>query len=478
MDGELLQQQITRILKGDASEQQASLETLRQHIDDPAVLRSLIRLLPHFHVNHDVRNILLEEARLRKDYIVEALLQELQQTEDASLWREAATLLGTLHIERATPILQEGLRHKERAWGALHALKDLKNPTTLEALKEFVWNNPTDWSCVETALSIIRSFRRPEGFESLAEVMRGHSNHYVRAYAARLLRHVRLSQVIKALEETLYNDRELNVRREAATTLGYCRTPQADEVLLRALPTLQQAPAPPELLEYTTPIAWENARPVLLSAIADALARKAQPEATRVLREALQRETSARAIYAFVRALGKLKDREALPLIVPLLDHDDARVRREAALALHGIGDREVVPLLLRLLQEDKGKSVCTNAALALCQLGAVEAGPAIVRAIDEKRVDEDKVVAALCLLGLEAEQSVLFAEGLRRKPRTAANSVLKFLQSLLRNKRVPTEKQQKLILLCRHHPRVVSYKHFQNNFSRLIESFENAREV
>lgn len=56
-----------------------------------------------------------------------------------------------------------------------------------------------------------------------------------------------------------------------------------------------------------------------------------------------------------LNALGAMKDAQAVPPLIRMLDNENPFLRRSAALALVRIGDERAIPALIRLLKDDEG---------------------------------------------------------------------------------------------------------------------------
>lgn len=469
---------LQKIQEPDEQAWEEALEGLVHYVDDARALRAIISLLERSEVAYQAHVVLVDAAQQHRQAVIDALIEALQRSDTPSLWEYGISALRKIQAREAVPLFLQALSREECRLSALFALEELRDVSAFEGLKRFVWSTKDDIGGLETALRAIRLLRRPEAYRFLAEVMRRHENFRVRINAAKQLRYGRDLQVVEALGEALLQDRVLQVRKEAALSLGHNRHPQAAERLLGALPRIQHGSGPEELYDYTTPISWEKARPILVASIADGLQRTGHPKAAPALRHALQTEASPRAIYGIVSAPGKLKDREALPLIIELCGHADARVRREAATALSRIGGDDTVALLLQTLQQDPNVSVRTNAALGLAFLGVTEAAPLIREALAQERINQDKGVEALAELGFRSRRIDIFVEGLQRRPRDAANIVLKLLEQLRKEKRSLSQEQHKMVALCFHHPQVQSYGYFQDRIFGLLDNQLLEREV
>lgn len=99
---------------------------------------------------------------------------------------------------------------------------------------------------------------------------------------------------------------------------------------------------------------------------------------------------------------------EAIPILIPLLHHDEPGVRAQAAHALSKIGDPQVVADIAELLQDDD-PAVAAKAAQVLGRLGGLEAARALVTRIAAGPRDlDDAVVTALEAVGSDAVPGLL----------------------------------------------------------------------
>ncbi|MEZ8222067.1 HEAT repeat, partial [Candidatus Fervidibacteria bacterium JGI MDM2 JNZ-1-D12] len=142
-------------------------------------------------------------------------------------------------------------------------------------------------------------------------------------------------------------DEDENVRAVAAASLGKLRYARAARQLVQALADKS------ERVQAHAEWALENIGERAIPAIMDGAKRTA---------------TKLRAF----RLLGRLKAREAVPLLIEGLKDRKPEIRSMAAWALGEIGDRRAVSALERAL-EDKAPEVRREAVVALGKLGAEE---------------------------------------------------------------------------------------------------------
>ena len=109
-----------------------------------------------------------------------------------------------------------------------------------------------------------------------------------------------------------------------------------------------------------------------------------------------------------VIALGKIKDKSALPALLNILMQDSSvDVRSQAALALGEIGDPESLPALLGLLMKEKEQTLCHSAVIALGKIKDKSALPTLLNILMQDPSVDIRSQAALAL-GEIRDKSVL----------------------------------------------------------------------
>lgn len=241
-----------------------------------------------------------------------------------------------------------------------------------------------------------------------------------------------LEAILRGPSQSVYHARYL-----AADALGAVGGPAAQAALIRALR---------DSIARTADAASLEAEGVIVNRVADHLSGCREPEATEALLEALR----VRPYPACARALGRLRETRAIPLLLDCLDDDAAREaavealcrfaseacaplirvltqprlirgveppsridgRTAAARALGTIADAEPAlngaELALRAALEDRQRKVRIEAALALSRRGgsaAREAAALLAAALDETSwVRAETVMRALVRIGPAAE--------------------------------------------------------------------------
>ena len=66
----------------------------------------------------------------------------------------------------------------------------------------------------------------------------------------------------------------------------------------------------------------------------------------------LEKETKAELVECLIKALGKLKDPRAVPVLMQMTTHADGFVRQNAARSLGKLGDKRAIPALNALLSD------------------------------------------------------------------------------------------------------------------------------
>ena len=101
--------------------------------------------------------------------------------------------------------------------------------------------------------------------------------------------------------------------------------------------------------EKGNPLLWVQLKKAALIA----LASSKSPEATTfLLNQGLLNSEDLPTRFGSLQALGQLKNNEAVPAIIKLLQDDNTAVKQQAATALGNFDDPQAVTALIGLLQE------------------------------------------------------------------------------------------------------------------------------
>lgn len=118
-----------------------------------------------------------------------------------------------------------------------------------------------------------------------------------------------------------------------------------------------------------------------------------------ILRRALGEERSESVIWRLAIVIGRTGSPDAVPDLLPLLEHDAYRVRRYALHALAEIGSPEALPAVIKALQNDPEESVRMKAAVALRAIGTPEAIAALEQARESDTLASVRTTARWLLL-------------------------------------------------------------------------------
>jgi len=144
--------------------------------------------------------------------------------------------------------------------------------------------------------------------------------------------------------------------------------------------------------------------------------------------------------YDAARALGAIRDKEAVPLLVDYLDRSEPEMRAAGTAGLGSMGAmaRPTVPKLLRLIKEDKNDFVRANAADALGAIGP----PDIVIPVLLERLEKDESVtvrvSVVCALGCFPERASELENILQEAERDKSERIRAGARFALRRLREP----------------------------------------
>ncbi|MFX0095272.1 MAG: HEAT repeat domain-containing protein [Candidatus Hodarchaeota archaeon] len=128
----------------------------------------------------------------------------------------------------------------------------------------------------------------------------------------------------------------------------------------------------------------------------------ADPTTTPYFIEKIQIEKQPGVRIRILEALGRLKAKEAIPVILKALDVKNWKVRRAAIEALEEINDLSVVSVLIKVLKNDKEANVRAAAASSIGKFGSRKWTFELNMAFEKEPDDEVKfcIAEALNILG------------------------------------------------------------------------------
>ena len=267
-------------------------------------------------------------ARFDRPDVHRALERELKS--DNKLIRQAALsaltrMTGHIDIALLCSLLSDPDVNVQNR--AVEAITQRNHPDTLKYIVD-VLKDESEFAR-RAAVEVLNEIGDQHSIKDLLESL-SDSDWWVRARATDALARIGGPRVIDAVLG-LINDRDEAVRRSAVEILNTTK----DE---RAVQHLIKATADPDW--------WVRER------AADALGEIGDPRAVTAITEMLGGDP--RSVPAAVRALAKLAGKEAVPLILPLLDHKERAIRVEAIAALGEAADPAAANTIIRRLGQEQ----------------------------------------------------------------------------------------------------------------------------
>lgn len=219
----------------------------------------------------------------------------------------------------------------------------------------------------------------PTAAPYLAETLKDKTvNRESRALICDLLGELKAKEAVTVLIYTLKNE-SYTVRASASRALGRIADPAAIKPLLGmlddeeyevreaatyALMSFDDDRIPPRVERLLK----DDEGPVRFAAIS-LLNDKLDPRTARGIRQAVREDKLADVRQIAARALGGLKDKEAVDILMESITEDvDDSVREECAVSLGKIGDEKAIPALIEALK-DEYKDVQLRASYSLKDL-------------------------------------------------------------------------------------------------------------
>lgn len=333
--------------------------------------------------------------------ICEGFRKDLRENSDRLIRRDMARYIGELRYAKAAADLIYRLQNDadpEVRSACAYALGNIKPKFAIGPLQEVMENGKEEMPVRLAAAVALGQMGNERGIKFLIDQLKS-GDEKIRASAVEALRMIG-KPATRLLVEAAKSKDPLQ-RWGAVAALGETGDPKVVPILLKALRDEDEnvravAAASLGKLRYT------KAAPQLVNALADKSERvQAHAEwalenigkgAIPAIMEGAKR--TAIRLRAF-RLLGRLKSREAVPLLIAGLKDPKPEVRTIAAWALGEIGDQRAVSALHRLLG-DKDAEVRREAVIALGKLGAKE----ILRS--HLTTEKSTTVRAAALLALQ----------------------------------------------------------------------------
>jgi HEAT repeat protein len=319
--------------------------TIAQLFDNPELTPFLLRLQEP---DAAVRRIaVLDLADLEDEETLPALIDALLRDFDESVRLEAARVLAAWETEDVVVALLDALTDSAGAVAeaAAQSLSELKDVSLAPLL-------------VERA---------------------NHASPFVRSAVLRGLRELRYPQAYAPAVKAL-DDADANVRREAVTVIGWLKQRDALTDLARlatsdpvlevrraatgALGLAADAKVLPSLYAALNDREWQVREEAAIT-----LGKLKLPESEAALAQALADEYWQVKLQS-VRALGRLRARSVIEKFTELFHHPVSNLRKEVALAFGEIGDKAALPLL-QVAVDDADPDVRKSVRIALAQIQA-----------------------------------------------------------------------------------------------------------
>jgi HEAT repeat protein len=310
--------------------------------------------------------------------------------EDWAIREEAATRLGSLKDPRAVAPLVSLLRDRDRSVreAAIEALRSIGAPCVV-ALGDCLAD--PELSVQEAAAAVLASIADERAFDPLVRAL--HSPDWiVRMYATRAVGRLKNPRAIQSLIPLL-QDRVKAVRQEASSALGAIGE-TAIPSLVEAL-THQDWPVRLHAVEALGRTRSSNAVEPLCSVLVNDADSAVREDAVRALGDIGDPQAVECLLtvvlepplrFLAVEALGRIRDRRAVPLLIDLVAgshspgetrrvdgcgdrwNEEALVQAAAVRALGAIGDETALPTLLAALEPTVTRA---EAAAALIRFGS-----------------------------------------------------------------------------------------------------------
>jgi len=285
----------------------------------------------------------------------------------------------------------------------LMSLSDIL-PANLEALKRS-WGliSPARKTVLMENVEIIHEAELTSNFEGLAVLALDDVTAAVRVSGLRLFNEYENSHFISRFIDLLENDKDMNVRSQAASTLGkYLYLAEIDMIDEKYLQQINEA-----LVKVLRSDENELVRQKAL----ESLGFSSRMEAKEFIQIAYN-SGDYNWIASSLIAMGRSAEEAYATLVLPMLAHPDARIQREAVFAAGELELTSTKKLLLRLAMESKSDDeLWTEVIIALSKIG----GDGVLEVFDKLLEDatsgeeEDFLNEAIENLGLTNDMSLEF---------------------------------------------------------------------
>lgn len=330
--------------------------------------------------------MIMDNSQYGETQILDAL-----QSGDNEAARSAAFAAADLGLEEAIPMLCERVKSENIGVqeAAEHALRKIRGPSAIAGLLPLLGSDEAPVRNV--AMDILREIG-VDGIDIMQPAIRGEDAD-LRIFISDILGYCKSHQSALLLSEALLKDPEVNVRYQAAVSLGNLGFPES-------VGALRQAMRDEEWVQF---------------AVVDALAKIGDPTAINALIKLLP-VSSPLVSAAIIDALGELGDIKIIPMLFNSLEGVNSILRHKIVKAIVNILSGRSLALLAPKSQErlraylldalnDNDEEVRIAALQGLSSIGDAEASSAILSlaaSLDPDRSPElyEGAIRALAAIG------------------------------------------------------------------------------
>jgi HEAT repeat protein len=348
-----------------------------------------------------------------------ALLKE----ESPRLRQSAIQNLSELGAIEAVPALLPLLRDREHAV-RVNAIWTLTALKAREAVPEFLrLLDDEDASIRAPAITALGWVEARETVPRIRELLKDKSS-TVQDRAISVLGQLNAKEAIADIVQVVQHDVRSCVGGRAESIAGTFRGLGAAEAAAELLKSMKQATTAEARHNYASLLAAMGAR----EAIPDLQALLRDPEA-RVRRGAvdalrqlgvrgsgirgLLKDEDPSVLIAAIQALGALAEKDAIPDLIPFLEHENSSIRSWTLQALQDLDATEAIPRLIRALN-DSDVLTRQRAVRCLGRMGAREPIPALLKCVADEGT---RYYALEALDWLEAAEGIPAATALLKHP-------------------------------------------------------------
>lgn len=270
---------------------------------------------------------------------------------------------------------------REIPHGHLRLYSDL-DPKSLRLFMD-VWSSVKPDRKIKLLDGLLSTFEDETivSYEEIGRALLNDADGEVRARAIRLLAESDEPKLVAPLANIVQHDADLAPRIEAASLLG-------EFILLGELESIRPE-VQREAEDALISVCRSDADPTLRKVSLEALGYSSRPEAGGLIEIAFQREDPTWTVSALL-AMGRSHDERWSEDVVGKLIDADPLIQAAAAQAAGELSIQQAVPILLRLLDDEEADNELVIASIwALSQIGGEEARIYLLNLIEQTE-DED----------------------------------------------------------------------------------------